>query len=49
MKNVLIVEDDQDIVELLKIHLVDLDCKVDIALRGDIGLEKGLSNPYDHI
>lgn len=49
MKNVLIVEDDKDIVELLKIHLIDLECKVDVAMRGDIGLEKGLGNPYDLI
>ncbi len=47
MKKVLIVEDDKDIVALLKIHLKDLQCEVDACYDGNEGLQKALSNPYD--
>ena len=47
MKKVLIVEDDKDIVALLKIHLNDLNCEVDFAYDGDEGLQKALDNPYE--
>ena len=47
MRKVLIVEDDRDIVELLKIHLKDLQCECDVAYEGDIGLQKALDNHYD--
>lgn len=47
MRKVLIVEDDRDIVELLKIHLKDLQCDCDVAYEGDIGLQKALDNNYD--
>ena len=47
MKKVLIVEDDQDIVNLLKIHLKDMECQVDMALDGESGLQKAISNTYD--
>ncbi|MEM6317944.1 MAG: response regulator transcription factor [Bacteroidota bacterium] len=49
MKKVLVVEDDPNIVDLLEIHLTDLDCQVDKALDGKTGLEKGLNNQYDLI
>lgn len=42
MKNVLIVEDDFNIVELLKIHLGDLGCSLSVASTGREGLEKAL-------
>jgi two-component system, OmpR family, alkaline phosphatase synthesis response regulator PhoP len=47
MRKVLIVEDDRDIVELLKIHLKDLQCDCDVAYQGDVGLQKALDNVYD--
>jgi two-component system, OmpR family, alkaline phosphatase synthesis response regulator PhoP len=47
MRKVLIVEDDRDIVELLKIHLKDLQCDCDVAYQGDVGLQKALDNSYD--
>ena len=49
MKKVLVVEDDPNIVNLLEIHLQDLDCEVDKAMDGKLGLEKGLNNKYDLI
>lgn len=49
MKKVLVVEDDPNIVTLLEIHLQDLDCEVDKAMDGKVGLEKGLNNSYDLI
>jgi len=49
MKNVLIVEDDKDIVDLLKIHLQDLDCMVDVAYDGKDGSSKALEGKYDLI
>ncbi len=49
MKKVLVVEDDRDIVDLLEIHLKDLDCELDKAYDGNVGLQKALSNKYDLI
>lgn len=49
MKKVLIVEDDKDIVELLKIHLSDLNCEVDFTYDGELGLKKGLEGAFDLI
>ncbi|UZR97249.1 response regulator transcription factor [Chondrinema litorale] len=48
-KNVLIVEDDQDIVELLSIHLTDLDCELTKAADGLSGYEYAAKNNYDLI
>ena len=47
MKNVLVIEDDPEIVELLEIHLADLECSVSKAYTGDLGLEKALSEDPD--
>lgn len=47
MKKVLVVEDDPNIVELLEIHLMDLECQLDKAYEGKTGLQKALSNSYD--
>lgn len=49
MRKVLIVEDDPDIVELLSIHLMDLDCTLDKANNGQLGHDLGLENSYDLI
>lgn len=47
MKKVLVVEDDRDMVQLLEIHLNDLDCELDLAYDGKTGLEKALAYDYD--
>ena len=47
MKKVLIIEDDQEIVKLLKIHLEDQIYTVDEAGDGVQGLNKALENDYD--
>lgn len=49
MKKVLIVEDNHDIVDLLKIHLADLDCEVDVAYEGLEGEKMALQNIFDLI
>ena len=49
MKKVLVVEDDHDIVDLLEIHLKDLNCELDKAYEGHSGLQKALKESYDLI
>ncbi len=49
MKKVLVVEDDINIVDLLEIHLKDLECHVTRAHDGALGLELATSNQYDLI
>jgi DNA-binding response OmpR family regulator len=49
MKKVLIVEDDIDIVNLLKLHLEDLDCEISTAQTGTEGMESINSNSFDLI
>lgn len=49
MKNVLIVEDDPDILELLQIHLKDLGCKTQISSDGETGLQAAIDFPFDLI
>lgn len=48
-RTALVVEDDRDIVELLTIHLADLNCTVEPAYRGQEGLRKALDHRYDLI
>jgi len=48
-KEVLVIEDDQDIVDLLKIHLEDLDLNVSSAVTGTQGLTKARESHYDLI
>lgn len=43
---ILLVEDNTDLVDLIQLHLEDMNCTVDVALNGTTGLEKGLSKPY---
>lgn len=47
MKQVLIIEDDPHIVNLLEIHLKDLDCETKIATDGEAGLLLALETPLD--
>lgn len=49
MRKVLVVEDDHDIVDLLEIHLKDLDCELDKAHDGNVGLEKAINSKFDLI
>lgn len=49
MKRVLIIEDDQEIAELLAIHLKDMDCEIVKAFDGKTGFNLALSNPFDLI
>jgi len=46
-KRVLIVEDDLEISELLKIHLKDLECDVDAVKDGESGYNAILEGDYD--
>lgn len=46
-KNVLIVEDDPDIANLVKLQLVDLNCHVDVSHDGVEGLTLFKSKQYD--
>ena len=48
-KEVLVIEDDQDIVDLLSIHLEDLNCKVSSSLLGGNGLKLATEGQYDLI
>lgn len=47
MKRVLIIEDDPDIVALLKIHLGDMDCQITTCQDGNEGLALALSQNFD--
>lgn len=48
-REVLVIEDDPDIVELLRIHLEDLECNVYSAMTGPKGLEMAEKGKYDLI
>ncbi len=49
MKNVLIVEDDENILELLEIHLKDMGCRVDISKDGTEVMQMVKVLPFDLI
>lgn len=49
MKSVLIIEDDRNIVDLLEIHLKDLDCSTTAATDGQTGMDKALKGNFDLI
>lgn len=48
-KTILIIEDDEEIVDLLTIHLKDLGCSIEYAIDGSFGLQKALSATFDLI
>lgn len=48
-QRVLVIEDDLDIAQLIKLHLEDLPAQVKIAADGATGLEEALSGMYDLI
>jgi len=49
MKKILIIEDDPEIIKLLKIHLTDVIYSTETAMDGEIGLEIALKNDFDLI
>ena len=48
-RSVLIVEDDLDIAQLVQLHLKELNCTVNLALDGIVGLAEAESKRYDLI
>lgn len=46
-KRILVIEDNQDLVNLLEMHLRDLGFTVDVALDGLIGITKAEADTYD--
>lgn len=48
-KNILIVEDHQDIANLVKMHLLDIQCDVTLATNGNEGLQQAETNRFDLI
>jgi DNA-binding response OmpR family regulator len=48
-RSVLVVEDDWDIIELLRIHLGDLDCEITAVVDGNEGLQTALRDSFDLI
>ncbi|MBD3357703.1 MAG: response regulator [Chitinivibrionales bacterium] len=48
-KNILVVEDNQDLAHLLKLHLQDLSYEVDLTFNGPDALAKAEANTYDLI
>jgi two-component system, OmpR family, alkaline phosphatase synthesis response regulator PhoP len=49
MRNVLIIEDDINIVNLLEIHLKDLECNMSKAHDGELGLQLAMAGNFDLI
>jgi len=49
MKKVLVIEDDINIVDLLEIHLKDLECSITRAHDGELGLELATGQQFDLI
>ncbi len=49
MHNVLVIEDQEDIAELVKLHLKDIDCRVKLAFDGLTGLAEAQAKSYDLI
>jgi DNA-binding response OmpR family regulator len=46
-RKVLVVEDEQDIAELLALHLRDLDCEVTLAVDGHEGMRQAFARNWD--
>ena len=47
MRNVLVIEDQQDIAHLVRLHLQDLPCKVELAFDGHSGLAMAQKQHFD--
>jgi DNA-binding response OmpR family regulator len=48
-RSVLVIEDDRDIAQLVKIHVQELYCRVKVAYDGKVGLAEAESGSYDLI
>ncbi len=48
-RRVLVIEDQQDIAKLIKLHVTDLSCDVQLAFDGSSGLAEAEAKPYDLI
>ena len=48
-RRVLVIEDQQDIAKLIKLHLMDLSCDVQLAFDGISGLAEAEAKAYDLI
>ena len=48
-RKVLVIEDDQDIANLIKINLRDINCETDTVFNGIDGLYHAVNHPYDVI
>jgi DNA-binding response OmpR family regulator len=46
-RRVLVVEDDREIAQLVRLHLLDLGCQVDLADDGAAGLARARAGSYD--
>jgi DNA-binding response OmpR family regulator len=49
MHRVLVVEDENDISQLVRLHLEDIGCAVTQAFDGIVGLAQAQAQPYDLI
>jgi two-component system alkaline phosphatase synthesis response regulator PhoP len=49
VKKVLIIEDDTNLIDLVSIHLNDLECQIESAVDGQAGFDKAMSTNYDLI
>lgn len=47
MKRAIIIEDENDIAELVKLHLEDMECEVETFGNGKSGYQFAKSNPFD--
>src|SRR5689334_1143031 len=47
MRNVLVIEDQQDIAHLVRLHLQDVPCNVELAFDGRSGLAAAESKSFD--
>ena len=46
-RNVLVIEDDNDIAQLVRLQLAGLSCETTVRNDGRAGLDEALSKPYD--
>ena len=47
MRNVLVIEDQQDIANIMRLHLADEPCNVELAFDGHAGLAAAEKKPFD--
>ncbi len=48
-QRILVIEDNTDLSELLRLHLTDQSWEVDLEFKGDTGLQKAVNQKYDLI